>query len=278
MSRVSIWVASMSLVWLTPAYASEGPSPFLVWGFDRIASMKEGRLHDLVETRALLNVASVSTSMDLAAAVAIAPRESISGDLALVLIDLKRPNARKVFEIPGVIRASLSPDAKQALVTRCLSPGCDLLIVDVDSGKSRVLVQGKIRPQGVSSWAQGGDQVAFESGPAATTIMSLNGNSHREIRGNAPAWRPGGTSIATTIDKEIWLHDLRSSASEVIIKLPFWRSRFVEPLSWSADGSTLFANVPAGLLGYEYACIAIDVRSHQYRTVYQGELTCSAWR
>ncbi len=143
----------------------------------------------------------------------------------------------------GAGAADVAPGAadRLALVEESAG-GQDVLVIDVDRGRTTRVARGLAEIDGLS-WAPDGGRLAFGArrggGPAIFVARSDGSELRRLAAGRAPSWSPDGTRIAFSAapagDEEIFVVRLDSGSIAGLTAHP---GRDVTPL-WAPDGARL---------------------------------------
>lgn len=275
--RILVQIALALATFSLTSNAAQDQEQILLWGFDRLAVSTSGKdQKDLVARGQLRNVVAVSRSGDLLSVVA-RPANAQGDGLSLVAIDSSNGAIRQTREIPGLARASISPDGKKIGLVTCGGSGCQFTVIEEATGRAVTKVKLEATSSATIAWHPSGNQVAFDTPGKATTVLSLLDGTTFPIKGSGPSWKPDGMALAVIDERSVRLVDLKTrSYSPIATRYP-WQTEFVAPLSWRRDGAVLLANAPAGATGYKFDCFALDMPSGKVSTVFSGELVCGPW-
>jgi dipeptidyl aminopeptidase/acylaminoacyl peptidase len=152
--------------------------------------------------------------------------------------------------------------------------GRSLVLVDVDSGRTRTVATSHKRLVGVGdpSFSPDGSRIVYDrfdqTGSDLELFDARTGRTRKltsDHRSMFPVWGPRG--IAYERDRDVWLLDPDRS---LVRRLTHTRAR-IAPAAWSADGKRLLAANPAIHNGRLWA---VDVRSGRARdlTGWVGDL------
>ncbi|MDD5131709.1 MAG: DPP IV N-terminal domain-containing protein [bacterium] len=174
----------------------------------------------------------------------------------------------------------------------------DLYIIDVESGKSKILIEniGGISPQawspsGISpqAWSPDGNKIVYESceTPAhEIMIIDINTKETKKIaEGKYPSWSPDGKKIAFK-DKEgncyIINHD--GSNKQLLLKGKTSFIKYIKGiyqvrgnLLWSPDSKYILYDRITGMKGVESTLYIMDVESKESIKIGRFYFTPSVW-
>jgi Tol biopolymer transport system component len=189
-------------------------------------------------------------------------RHMPDGASTLLLTTTDGSDTREVLREPGGIAAAIvAPDGSQALVTVPRSAERSaLLLVNLESGSTRPLVEIADVSASAPAWAPDGNLIAFERRPlqadgvgdpaiwlAQPDGTSLGPVTEPDQRGMAPAWSPDSSRLAfyEAASEQVMLYDFRSTFQS------FPASSSAPAIAWAPDSAALlYAGEKPGVLRY----------------------------
>lgn len=251
----------------------------LFWGINQVSVARTTSklvLDPLIAADVLKNIVSVSSAGDMLSLVAL-DKQDLNSGLSLFLFDVSHRDLKWIQQIPGLTKAALSPQKSALALTVCSSGGCNLEILNL-STRHRSTVAKNIRASGSVSWDSQGGRIAFETQNKVIKVLSLaTGTELFTIEGSAPSWSPDSSKIAFFEDKDLLLYEVNSQKKTKLYKRHFWQTEFTGEIYWRGDGLKLAWNVPAGITGYEFECLSLDLLTNKNRTLYTGYNRCGPW-
>lgn len=232
-----------------------------------------------------------------AAADNAAPAGAMEGNAVdLVVVDVETGHASRVLErvpvhtfawAPGdrfigfTIRKGSAPRSEQQALY-------DIAIVDVETGRSRIVVTDAYMASGSEwSWAPDGESLAYIAGGPLSAgeivIVPLDGAAKRVMPpagagrfasgfGVAPFWSSDGHTLYARTGGALWSVDARTGATRRVAEIPGWRITatigvYGESTLWTTDGGRTAWVIGRSADGARAGILGVDLETGAARTV-----------
>ena len=247
------------------------------WGYDGVKPIGEGAKRvmqaGVLEAVTLGNVVDVEANETHIAIVAMDRDLKQSFGLSVYVLHTG-PDAKPItIRVPGIIRASLSPDGKMAALGICNSNGCQLEIVGLNA-LSTIIWKRALTDRITSvAWNPRNEKVAYVTADSGVHIVDVGRDGEVTMDGSEIGWSPTGDRLAIARGNNIVVYSSGTKTEKTLLSRAFWKNRIVGRISWAAPDTIAF-NTPSGIDGNKLTCNFYDVASGSVTTMGDGYSFC----